>query len=206
MDLQQIRHQFERKRGQQTQIQKSIKIIESEFENIRREISISEKSQAIIIAVAKATQEELQYHITEPVSLALASVYNEDPYKMYAKFDITGKGNTECILKFERGGYLIEPVAAGGGSGGGPIDVASFALRIGSWSLSQPRARPLLVLDEPFRWVSRNKMPLAGQMLKQISKELGLQVIMVTHISELIECADKVIEVGIRNGVSYLKE
>lgn len=202
MNLQQIRQQFERKRGQQTQIQKSIKIIESECENIRREISISEKSQAIIIAVSKATQEELQYRIEEPVTLALAAVYNEDPYKLKAAFEITGRGNTECNLEFERNGNSNKPLDS---SGGGPIDVASFALRIGSWSLSQPRTRPLLVLDEPFRWVSRNKMPLAGQMLKEISKELGLQVIMVTHISELIECADRVIEVGIRNGASYLK-
>ena len=43
-------------------------------------------------------------------------------------------------------------------------------------------------------------------MLKEISKGLGLQIIMISHIPELISCADKVIEVSIEKGVSTAKE
>ncbi|MBU2249412.1 MAG: hypothetical protein KKD77_21870 [Gammaproteobacteria bacterium] len=200
MNLQTIRQQFERKRGQQQQKKLDLVQAISEQDKIKKEISISEKAQAVIIAVAMATQEELQYRIAEPVSLALASVY-DNPYLMNVRFDITGRGTTECHLGFERNGHIIKPLEA---SGGGPVDIASFALRIGSWSLAQPRSRPILILDEPFRFVSRNKMPLAGQMLKEISKQLGLQIIMVTHISELIECGDRILNVQIHNGISEL--
>ena len=201
MNLQSIRQKYEQKVGRQDQIASDLKSTIVACEAIKKEITISEKAQAIIIAVAQATQEELQYRIEEPVSLALAAVYEDNPYKMSAKFEITGRGTTECRLAFERNDNLIKPLEA---SGGGPVDVASFALRVGSWSLAQPRSRACLCLDEPFKWISRDRMPLAGQMLREISKQLGLQIIMISHIPELISCADQIINVKIKNGISFV--
>jgi len=201
MNLQQIRQKFERKKGRRDQVVTDLKETVRKRKDLESEILITEKAQAIIIAVAKATQDELTYRITEPVSLALAAVY-DNPYKMSAEFKIAGRGTTECYLNFERNNNLIKPLDA---SGGGPIDVASFALRVGSWSLAQPRSRPVLILDEPFRFVSRDKMPLAGQMLQEVSKQLGLQIIMISHISELVECGDRIIEVSIKNGISSVE-
>ncbi len=208
MNLQDLRKKIEQKKGQANQIQFDLKKATDNCELIEKEISISEKSQSIIQAVARATQQELEYRITEPVSLALASVY-DNPYKMVADFQITGRGNTECYLGFERNGNIIKPVDAhGGASGGGPIDIASFSLRIGSWSLAQPRSRPILIADEPFKWIDKEKirgseittMHLAGQMLKDITRTppegLGLQIIICSHISELIEGADRIIKVS----------
>jgi len=198
MNLQSIRQKYEQKVGKRDQIAADLKSTITAREAVEKEITITEKSQAIIQIVAQATQNELEYRICEPVSLALAAVFN-NPYKMSAKFEITGRGTTECRLAFERNDNLIKPLEA---SGGGPVDVASFALRVGSWSLAQPRSRACLCLDEPFRFISREKMPLAGKMLQEISKQLGLQIIMISHITELISCADRLIEVSIKNGIS----
>ena len=198
MNLQSIRQKYEQKVGKRDQIAADLKSTITARETVEKEITITEKSQAIIQIVAQATQNELEYRICEPVSLALAAVFN-NPYKMSAKFEITGRGTTECRLAFERNDNLIKPLEA---SGGGPVDVASFALRVGCWSLAQPRSRACLCLDEPFRFISREKMPLAGKMLQEISKQLGLQIIMISHITELISCADRLIEVSIKNGIS----
>jgi len=199
MSIQSIRKTYEQKVGKRDQIAADLKSTITAREAVEKEIAITEKSQAIIIAVAQATQNELEYRICEPVSLALAAVYEDNPYKMSAKFEITGRGTIECRLAFERNDNLIKPLEA---SGGGPVDVASFALRVGSWSLAQPRSRACLILDEPFKWISRDRMPLAGQMLQEISKQLGLQIIMISHIPELISCADQIINVTIKNGIS----
>lgn len=201
MNLQSIRQKYEQKVGRRDQIAADLKSTIAAREAAEGEIAISEKAQAIIISVAQATQNELEYRICEPVSLALAAVYEDNPYKMSAKFEITGRGTTECRLNFERNDNLIKPLEA---SGGGPVDVASFALRVGSWSLAQPRSRSVLILDEPFKWISRDKMPLAGQMLQEISNQLGLQIIMISHIPELIEAGDKIIHVTIKNGTSAI--
>ena len=202
MSLSSIRQQFERKRGSQQQIEKDLKQAIAEKNKIQREIAVSEKSQTIITAVAQATQNELSYRITEPVTLALQVVYPKNPYKMGAKFEIAGRGTTECYLGFERGGHIIKP---SDGSGGGPIDIASFALRIGSWSLSHPRSRPCMIIDESFKWVQRDKIPLVGQMLKEISDKLELQIIMISHMPELIEMADKIIWTKNEDDISSIK-
>lgn len=218
MNLQNLRYKLEQKKGKANQIKSDLKSATNNCKSIEKEISVSEKAQSIIQAIAKSTQSELEYRITEPVSLALASVY-DDPYKMIARFEITGRGTTECYLGFERNGNVIKPVDAyGGASGGGPIDIASFSLRIGSLSLAQPRPRPILITDEPFKWIDKEKirgsemttMHLAGQMLKDITRPppdgLGFQVIMITHIKELISAADQVIEVSKdKNGVSSIE-
>ena len=201
MNLQSIRQQFERKKGRRDQVAKDLKTTISAKDNVEREIGTSEKAQEIIIAVAQATQNELEYRICEPVSLALAAVY-DNPYKQHAKFDITGRGTTECNLAFERNGHLIKPL---GGCGGGPIDVASFGLRVGSWSLAHPRSRAILCLDEPFKWVQRDKISLCGNMLKEISEQLEFQTIMVSHAPELIEASDKIIWQEINNDISSTK-
>jgi DNA repair exonuclease SbcCD ATPase subunit len=213
MNLRDLRNKLEQKKGQAAQIEIDLKKAISNCKNIEKEISYSEKAQTIIQAVAKATQEELEYRIAEPVSLALAAVY-DNPYEMDVRFEITGRGNTECHLGFKRDENFIKPLEA---SGGGPIDIASFALRIGSWSLSSPRPRPILFCDEPFKWVDKKKISdteittvhLAGQMLKDVTKPppdgLGLQVIMITHIEELIDGADRIFQATIKDGVTSIE-
>lgn len=194
MTLQQLKQILNEKIGQKKQILFNIKEYEKKQEFLKKEIEISKEAQIIINAVSKTTQEEFSYRITEPVSLALAAVYENDPYKMVAQFEIAGRGVSECKLGFERNGNVITPKEA---SGGGPIDIASYALRLGSLSLTKPKGRNILILDEPFKWVQRDKMELAGQMLKETSKKLGIQIIMISHIPELMTFADKIFDVSI---------
>jgi len=201
MDTKSFRIRLERKKGTKAQIEKTLAESVVSIESISDEILCSEKAQAIIQAVAKLTQEELEYRVTEPVSLALAAVF-DDPYKFVAKFETTGKGTTECKLGFERDGVINDIHEIGGGV----VDVASFALRVSAWSLAQPRTRSTLIFDEPFRFVSRDKMPQVGEMVKNISSSLGLQIIMISHIAGLIDCADKVFETDINEGISTITE
>ena len=79
-------------------------------------------------------------------------------------------------------------------AGGGVVDLTAFALRIASYALEQGIDN-VIILDEPFRFISRDLQERASEVLKTLSTKLGLQVIMVTHISEFIDCADKVIKI-----------
>lgn len=200
MNIQTLRQKLERRKGQAQQITSDLAASQKTIANIEREIGHSEKAQAIILSVAQATQKELRYRIETPVSLALAAVY-DNPYIAVAEFIMHGRGATECYLGFERGGNINTM----NGIGGGVVDIASYAYRIGSLSLMRPRPRAVLCLDEPFRFVSRDKMPLAGQMLRETSRQLGLQIIMISHIAELIECGDRVFETTIKNGVTNVE-
>ena len=159
------------------------------------------KAQALVQEVAQETQEELRYKLADLVTLALQSVFPE-PYRFVVRFT-QKRGRTEAEMLVEREGMEIDPSEA---SGGGVVDVIAFALRLCLWRLKAKRTRATMILDEPLRFVSRDLQEGAGRMISKISKELGLQLIIVSHEEELIDAADKVFRVSIRDGISTVNE
>jgi DNA repair exonuclease SbcCD ATPase subunit len=196
-DVSRLRKIIEQRKGRRDQIRDSIVRIQQELKEKGKELRRHEEARVIIQEVALKTQKQLSYHISEITSLALNTIFPE-PYALEADF-IQRRNKTECDLFFVRNEERIDPLSA---SGGGAVDVAAFALRVASWSMQRPRSQNTLVLDEPFRYLSANLLPLAGEMLKQISERLKLQIIMVSHCEELIEAADKTFKVTIKKGVS----
>lgn len=201
MTPQQIRYKLEQLKGQRQQLSKDIQTTSKRMSQLKQEAVYAEDARAIIHEVAQTTQKELEYHISEIVTLALSAVF-DNPYKMVLEF-VQRRNRTEADILFEREKERIRPIDA---AGGGAVDVAAFALRVAMWTLKRPRSRNTLILDEPLRFLSRDLMPRAAAMLSEVSKKLGLQIIMVSHSPELIEGADKYFEIEMRKGVSYVKE
>jgi len=200
-DITTYKNQLEQKKGMKKSIQKSISQTESKIKSNQRELRNVESAQAIVQTVGQKTQEQLEYHISDIVSLALSAIF-DDPYEFKLDFVIK-RGKTEGELWFVRNKEKIHPLTA---SGGGAVDVASFGLRIALWSLQLPRSRNVIVLDEPFRFLSSELQPKAGEMLKMVSEKLKLQFLIVTHNQDLIEAADKVFQTTIKKGITEVKE
>ena len=198
-NIQNLRNALERMKGKRDQVQHGIDNAEQFIKEKKKDLRRHEQAREIIREVGLKTQQQLQFHISDITSLALEAVF-DNPYKLITEF-IQRRNKTECDLYFERDGNRIDPLSA---SGGGTVDVASFALRVASWSMQRPRSRNVLILDEPFRYLSSDLLPKASEMLNQISKKLKLQIIMVTHAEELIENADRVFEVKIKKGKSLI--
>ena len=199
MNLKEIRTTIEQSKGKAIEIKNRLYDLSQQKDSLTKEINYSEKAQSIIQLVAQQTQKELEYHISDIVSLALETIF-DDPYKFKIEF-VLKRNKTECELLFEREGELINPLSA---SGGGVIDVASFALRIALWTLQAPKSRNTIIMDESFKFVSKNLLPRVGELLQELSKKLNLQFILVTHLDELTECADKVFQVTIKKGISQI--
>jgi DNA repair exonuclease SbcCD ATPase subunit len=159
---------------------------------LEQEFYLHEKALTIIKEVGRKTQEKLQFHISDITSLALDAVMPEDPYKLTMEF-VDRRDKNECDLRFERQGNLMKPLDS---SGVGAIDVASFALRIAAWSIQFPKSRPVIILDEPFKFLDKSKHGRASEMLKELSLKLGLQFIIVTHEEGLTENADRIFKVS----------
>lgn len=189
-EIRKLRIQLERLKGKKEQLEQSLEAAKETLKETKQEIRKHEQAIAIVKEVGLKTQQSLQYHIADTVSMALDSVF-DDPYEMIVEF-VQRRGKTECDLMFKRGNQIVDPLSA---SGGGAVDVASFALRVASWSMQQPKTRNVLLLDEPFKNLSEGLLPKASEMLKQVSDKLGLQIIMITHSDALIESADKVFQV-----------
>ena len=200
MTLKELRTNFERQKGEQARVEKSLANTRKQLKENRRQLMYHEQAREIIREVGLKTQQELQYHISDITTLALEAVFPEAPYELVAEF-VERRNKTECDLYFLRNEQRVHPVDA---SGGGAVDVAALALRIASWSMEQPRSRPVIVLDEPLRFLSVDRQEKASQMIKEISEKLGVQFIIVTHEETLAEYADRVFNVGIKKGKSKI--
>ena len=143
----------------------------------------TQQARSLVQEVAESIQEKAHQRISSVVTKCLQTIFGESAYEFKIKF-IQRRGKTEAELVFVTPqGDELDPTEA---SGGGVIDVASFALRLSCLVLTRPRKRLLLLLDEPFKHLSRDKRPKVCQLLEELSKELDLQIIMVTHAEELI--------------------
>jgi len=199
-DLERFSRILEQRKGKRDMVEKDLRSARTELYRLSHLAEELEEAQGIIKTVAKQTQEQLEYHVSELVTLALSAVFPE-PYELVLRFE-ERRGKTEADLLFFRDGEEFSPMDA---SGGGPVDVAAFALRVALWSLRRPRSRATMLLDEPFRFVSRDYQPRASQMLKEVSGRIGLQVIMVSHSEDLIEAADRVFRTTISKGTSKVE-
>lgn len=196
MDYKSLFHQGYAKQAILTEeignISKRIKVQESKLKNIQM-------AQVFIQTVAKETQENLQVHIQDLVQSALDTCFPGE-FDFFVEFEIK-RGKTEANLFLESEGCKVDPMDS---TGGGVIDIISFALRLSAWSLSQ--TEPVILMDEPFKFLSVNLRPLAGLILKSLCDKLKLQIIMVSHDPAMIEVSDRVFEVKQKKGRSYIEE
>lgn len=157
-------------------------------------------AQVLIQQISKAVQARLQAHVSHVVTAALRAVF---PAGYEAKLEfVLRRGRTEAEFSFMRDGHPIDPMTE---SGGGPVDVAAFALRVAMWRLSDPAVtRNTLLLDEPFRFVSREYREAVAEMISTVSRELKLQILMVTHDPVLVGKADRVFHVEMKDGASHV--
>jgi len=204
--LQQLRQKLEKEKGKKEQIETDIAEYQVKIKDSKRSLHRHEEAKEIIRTVGQKTQEQLQFHISDITSLALEAVFT-DPYELKVEF-VQRRNKTECDLFFVRDGFSVDPLSA---SGVGPVDVASFALRIASWSMMRPRPMNTIILDEPFKHLrgeAENERVL--QMLQTISKMLHVQIIMIGDVKVpkevMMEYADKVFECKIKNRVSKITE
>lgn len=189
-------------KGQRDQALASLTILQKETKRLTRRQGHIDKAKVVLRLVAAELQEQLKYHISEIGTLALSAVF-DDPYELLVDF-VERRGKTECdIWLVDTEGNRLDPKDA---TGGGVVDVVSFALRIALWSLLRPKKRALLILDEPFRFLSADLRPKAAEMLKEISRRLGIQILMVTHSEILAEAGERTFLVGQRNGISQIEQ
>ena len=192
-----LRSVVEKLKGERGQVEKNLGQSKERLSEYKQSLEKHEEAREVIKQVGLQTQQTLSFHISDVASLALKAVF-EEPYDLVADF-VQRRNKTECDLWFERDGERMDPMYA---SGGGAVDVASFALRVASWSMQSPRTRPIIILDEPMKFLSRDLQPQASEMIKELSDRMNIQFIIVTHEPNLTESADKVFTTKMKKGVT----
>ena len=192
MNLQRLRDQLNQSLAERFILTKQEEKLTKEIQETKKELENAKSAQALIQQVAQSVQEIAHAGIAGIVTRCLRTVFGEDfPSEFVIRFE-QKRGRTEArLVLVDSGGEELNPLEA---DAGGVVDVISFGLRIACLLLTSPARRKLLVLDEPFKMLSQEYRPTLRRMLKVISQEFEVQMIMVTHSPELV-CGE-VVELG----------
>lgn len=172
-----------------------------EYTTICEEIEYTDEAKDIVNQILIATHAQINGFIEELVTLALNIVYG-DEYSF--KVDNQVKRNkTETNLIIMKNG---EPFSPKEEVGGGINDVCSVALRLVFYSLSQDKTDRVFILDEPIKFLSKDKHCLFSDFLNQISDMLGVQIIIVSHSNEIINNSESGFRIKQENGISNVYE
>lgn len=202
MEIEKIKRMFHQCKGIELQLQKDIEECETKKEKLEKKLELLEQGQTFLQKVAQGTQEHLKFQIEDIVNLALETCFPGE-YTFQILFNISrGKTEAELVFLDQRTNRPIDPMNA---SGGGVVDLTCFALRIACYALERGTDN-VIILDEPFRFLSRDLQQRAGEILRTLVDRMQLQIIMVSHIGEIIDVADKVFEVKKNEaGISTVK-
>lgn len=177
MNLDSERKLIERLRGDLKALRFSLSSERERLEQAKTVLAHTQTAREVLQAITQAVQQKAHRRISSVVTSCLRAVFGEEAYIFKIQFD-KKRGKTEARLRFLRDGLDADPLTA---CGGGMVDVAAFALRIACLSLHRPRLSRVLVLDEPFRFVSATYQDNVRTMLEKLAKDLHLQIIFITH-------------------------
>lgn len=90
------------------------------------------------------------------------------------------------------------------GFGGSVAQIESLILRV--LAILQLRLYPLIVLDESLNAVSEEYLPNLSHLLSELSKQLGVKILLVTHNKEILHSATRIYKAGERNGSLHIEE
>lgn len=158
------------------------------LKKVNKQIESLEKCRVLILTFAEKTQEKIVKQIEQIITLALQSVFGEG-IKAFIKLE-QKRDQQEATFYIQKEEMLLEirqDVTAVG-----EIDVYAFGAKMAFWSLDK-KAPPIILLDEPFKNLSRDYLPAAGELLKKISEEFKVQFIVISHEDSIIDFADNTI-------------
>ena len=175
-------------------LKKEMNVILFDKENI-------EEGIVCLSNVLNIAQEGVIEFIEGIVGGSLQQVYGKK-YGFEMKF-VLKRNQPEIVMNIIKGKAKYEPKYD---CGLGISDVTAFALRIALWTLYEPRTASVLIFDEPWKNVhGRIINEKIGAMVKKLSEELNVQIIIVSGEDGLLDYADKGFEVKQVKGKSVIK-
>lgn len=149
---------------------------------------------AVVLQKLSENQRDLAKHRLEELGTQALKYSMGENYKMILDIDTTRKrAQTFLYVVNEKTGLQTDPLEE---NGGGIVDIISIALQLMSLQAQTPMIDGPVILDEPFKMVSKEYIPLLSEFLKKISKDFGRQNIIITHNEYLIESCDSRISIG----------
>ncbi len=183
-----LRASLNHAKTERERLESSLRRERKELSSHREKLEAAKRVRDLANDLARVVQQNVHSRISELVTKALASVFDE-PYEFQIHFK-RSRNSTVADIVLTRDGKEFDVRAIGGGV----IDVIAFALRCSAIALSRRKVRRVLFLDEPFRMLSSAYRARVKLLIERISEELNIQIIQITHHEDLK--IGKVIRIG----------
>ena len=147
------------------------------------------KSIAVMRKAAKLSQEHIAVHLAGIVTKAIRTSITK-PYVFHIEF-VERRNVTEADVYVTLHGNRANIMES---TGGGMADICSFALKVAYLLLSN--ANRVLIIDEIARHVNSPQQRKAfASVVKALSREFDIQIIITTTLPEFLEISDNIIQI-----------
>jgi len=184
MSLEAIRQKINKTKSKYEQARSKLQEEIKNLHIVKKYLSDVEQAQQITQTIAQTIQQQAHKKIANVVTACLRTVFTDIDYGFRIDFE-RRRQRTEAKLVIIRDGHDVKDPMED--EAGGGIDIASFALQLTAIMLSKPAVRRILIMDEPFKYVSPEYRDNVKQMLTKLAKDFDIQFIMITsHQSQVI--------------------
>jgi DNA repair exonuclease SbcCD ATPase subunit len=200
-NFEKLKRIYYNEKGKCEQLEKQRDKLSKKLLDTKDKIEILNSVKVLLQNVSEYTREQSKKRIEEIVSNSLQYIFDENVEFKIEIEEVRGKADAEfyVITKVKGEEIKTKPQDA---RGGGVIDIISLAMRIAMIQCGNLDISGTIILDEPAKHVSEEYITNVAEFLRQTTKILNRQIIMVTHNRHLSEISDKCYRIEMDEGVS----
>ena len=154
-------------------------------------LEILQKTQILLLEASGTVRAAVTQRIESIVTNALCGITGE-PYGFKVELTQSSGAWSVAFKVISPSGIELDPIDQ---CGGGIADIVSMTLRIAVLEMYEPRIEGPVLWDETFKYLSKDYIRTAVEWIRQYMSRMKRQVILVTHVPEFADGADKVFEV-----------
>ena len=172
--------------------------IQQDIKKINDDSKILLELKEFLLIVSANYRDQLCKLFTSLVTEALSSIFEKDirfQIKLYSY-----RNEPAIDVSVIENNLEIDPQKS---CGGGLNDIISFVIKIIFIHLK--KSSKIIILDEPLKFLSRDYIEQSSNFIRDISKRLNIQIILVSHKPDLEISCDKLINIEKNENRSIIK-
>ena len=179
---------LDRQAGRAHQVATAGLALEAEIVRLEQQADVHAKVSALLTTIGEQAQESARGKFEALATQALQVIFGEEYSFRFEPGESGGQAVLEPLIRSEHGGRVIE-TSVTDARGGGYAQVTGFVLRLVMVKLS-PKVRDFMALDESFGMVAQSLEPRVAEFLHEVSRQTGMQIILITHSEAYGDYAD----------------
>ena len=172
--------------------------IQNDIDEINKETGSLLELKDFLMTVSANYRDQLCYLFTSLVTEALTSIFEKDinfNIKLYSY-----RNEPAIDVSVIENDLEVDPQKS---CGGGLNDIISFVVKIIFIYLK--KSSKIIILDEPLKFLSRDYIEQSSNFIHEISKRMDIQIILVSHKTDLEISCDKLITIEKNENRSIIK-